>query len=261
MTDPEKGTGDERAAHGSLVTRERFDAVLFDLDGVLTDTARIHAACWKRMFDEFLQSRAHTGGGSFVPFDIERDYLEHVDGKPRVEGVRDFLHSRGIALPEGSDGAAPEEASLRGLGNRKDLLVGRTLAAGRVEAFPGSLAWLRWLRERGFRLAVVSSSHNCRAVLEGAGILDLFEARVDGNVADSLGLSGKPRPDTFLKAAGLLGLAPVRCVVVEDALAGVEAGRAGGFGLVIGVARHGDAAALLRAGADVVVDDLEELIP
>lgn len=243
------------------VTRERFDAVLLDLDGVLTDTARIHAACWKTMFDGFLEARAKRSGEPFVPFDIERDYLEHVDGKPRVEGVRDFLRSRGIELPEGSADADVEEDSLHGLGNRKDALVAPALASGRVQAFPGAIAWLHRLREAGFRLAVVSSSHNCRAVLESAGIADLFEARVDGNVADELGLAGKPRPDTFLEGARRLAVAPERGVVVEDALSGVRAGRAGGFGLVIGVARHGDATALREAGADLVVGDLGELVP
>lgn len=247
--------------HEDLVDRERFDAVLLDLDGVLTDTARIHAACWKQTFDAFLEARAAERGERFVPFDIEADYLEHVDGKPRLEGVRDFLASRGIELPEGSPDADPEEASLRGLGNRKDRLVQRELAAGTVEAFPGAVAWLDWLQARGFRLAVVSSSHNCQAALESAGIADRFETRVDGNVADELELPGKPRPDTFLEAAKRLDVAPERAVVVEDALSGVRAGRAGGFGLVIGVARHGDASGLSRAGADVVVADLGELVP
>jgi beta-phosphoglucomutase family hydrolase len=244
-----------------LVTRERFDAVLFDLDGVLTDTARIHAACWKTMFDAFLEARSAEGGERFAPFEIESDYRQYVDGKPRLEGVRDFLRSRGIELPEGSPDAPAEEDSLHGLGNRKDLLVQRALASGKVEAFPGAVAWLRWLHEREFRLAVVSSSHNCRAVLESAGIAHLFETRVDGNVADERRLPGKPRPDTFLEAAKRLGVTPERSVVVEDALAGVEAGRAGEFGLVIGVARHGDADALLAAGADVAVADVGELVP
>lgn len=244
-----------------LVNRERFDAVLFDLDGVLTDTARIHAACWKRTFDAYLEARAAARGEPFVPFDIDTDYLSHVDGKPRSEGVRDFLRARHIDLPEGSPDAPPEEESIHGLGNRKNELVARALASGEVHAFPGAVAWIDWLRERGFRLAVVSSSRNCDAALESAGIADFFEARVDGNVADRLGLPGKPQPDTFLEAAKRLGVGPERGVVVEDALSGVRAGRAGGFGLVVGVARHGDPAALLEAGAHVVVGDVGELLP
>jgi len=243
-----------------LVTRERFDAVLFDLDGVLTDTARIHAACWKTLFDEYLRRRADERSEPFVPFRIETDYLRHVDGKPRVEGVADFLRSRGIELPRGARDAPPDEVSLHGLGNRKDVLVGRALAAGEAEAFPGALAWLDRLRERGFRLAVVSSSHNCRTVLESVGLADRFEVRVDGHLADELGLPGKPRPDTFLEAARRLGVPPARCVLVEDALSGVEAGRAGEFGLVIGVARHGDREALRRAGAAAVVGDVGERV-
>jgi beta-phosphoglucomutase family hydrolase len=244
-----------------LVTRERFDAVLLDLDGVLTDTARIHAACWKAMFDEFLRARAEARREPFVPFDEKEDYLQHVDGKLRIAGVRDFLRSRDIELAEGVPDDPPEKDSIHGLGHRKDLLVSRAIAAGEVEAFPGALAWLAWLRERGFRTAVVSSSHNCRAVLESAGMAELFDVRVDGNVADEMGLSGKPRPDTFLEAAKRLDVPAERSVVVEDALSGVEAGRAGGFGLVIGVARHGDPASLEAAGADVVVHDVGELVP
>ncbi len=244
-----------------LVDRERFDALLFDCDGVLADTARIHADCWKRTFDEFLEARAAARGEPFVPFDAQADYVEYVDGKPREAGSRDFLRSRGIDLPEGSPDAPVDEESVRGLASRKDERVGRMLAAGKVAAFPGALAWLAWLRDRGFRLAVVSSSLNCAGVLGSAGIADFFDARVDGQAIDELGLPGKPDPAPFLEAARRLGVAPGRSVVVEDALSGVQAGRGGGFGRVIGVATHGDPAALRAAGADVVVRDLGELVP
>lgn len=242
------------------VTRDRFDAVLFDLDGVLTATAKAHAACWKRMFDAFLERRARETGESLAPFDVARDYLLHVDGKPRYDGVRDFLRSRGIELPEGTPEAPPDEESVRGLGNRKNELVEEFIRNEGVEVFEGSVAWVRALRAAGLRTAVVSSSSNCEVVLRAAGIAELFDARVDGVVAERLGLSGKPAPDTFLAAARELGVEPARAVVVEDALSGVRAGRAGGFGLVIGVARHGNAEALREAGADRVVDDLSELL-
>lgn len=242
------------------VTRDRFDAVLFDLDGVLTDTARLHAACWKQMFDAFLERRARERDEEFVPFEIETDYRRYVDGKPRFEGVRDFLRARHIDLPQGSAESAPDEDSVAGLGNRKNELVNQALARGGVEAFPGAVAWLRRLRADGLATAVVSSSANCRAVLEAAGITDLFDARVDGEVAARLGLRGKPEPDTFLEAARRLDVEPKRAVVVEDALSGVRAGRAGGFGLVVGVSVSGDPEALLQAGAHVVVGDLAEML-
>jgi beta-phosphoglucomutase family hydrolase len=238
-----------------------FDAVLFDLDGVLTSTAKIHAACWKSMFDDFLKERADTGGEPFAPFDIEDDYKAYVDGKPRYEGVRSFLEARSITLPDGSPADDPVTESVCGLGNRKDELVKEAIAAGEVEAYPGSVALLRELRERKMLMAVVSSSNNCEEVLEAAGIADFFAARVDGIVATEKGLHGKPAPDTFLHAAHVLGASPDKAVVVEDALAGVEAGRAGGFGLVVGVDRSDVGALLRQHGADLVVTDLAELIP
>jgi len=238
---------------------ECFDAVLFDLDGVLTDTARVHARSWKQVFDAFLQERAAAGGEPFREFDLASDYRAHVDGKPRLAGVRDFLASRGIRLPEG-DPEAPAPGTLQEVAARKDALVKRALAAGDIAAYEGSRRWLEWLRGAGVRTAVVSSSHHAVEVLAAAGFAG-FEAIVDGNVVDGLGLAGKPAPDGFLEAARRLDVAPERAVVVEDALAGVEAGRAGGFGLVVGVARHGDQEALARAGADVVVADLAELLP
>lgn len=246
---------------GDGIGRERFDAVLFDLDGVLTDTAALHARCWKSVFDELLEREAGKRGEPFRPFDPGSDYRLHVDGKPRLAGVRDFLGSRGIQLPEGSSTSLPEEDSVHGVALRKDALFERALADGGIEAYEDSLRWLRALRAEGLRTAVVSASHHCAEVLRAAGIADLFEVRVDGNVADRLGLAGKPAPDTFLEAARELGVPPARAVVVEDALAGVRAGRAGGFGLVIGVARGSDPEALRAAGADRAVRELTELLP
>ncbi len=243
-----------------ILTRERFDAILFDLDGVLTDTARIHAACWKRMFDAFLETRAEAGNDAFRPFDIEKDYPPYVDGKPRFDGVRDFLASRGIELPEGSPDDPPECETVCGLGNRKNEMVNRAISELGVDAYPGSVAVLRKIREEGVKTAVVSSSSNCAAVLEVAKIADLFDARVDGVDIVEEGLAGKPAPDCFLEGARRLGVSPERCAVVEDAISGVQAGRDGGFGLVIGVARKGDARALSENGADLVVADLAELL-
>jgi beta-phosphoglucomutase family hydrolase len=237
----------------------QFDAVLFDLDGVLTSTARIHSSCWKTMFDDFLSRRA-TAKEPFHPFDIVTDYKLYVDGKLRYEGVKSFLASRKIALPEGTPDDPPTADTVCGLGNRKDELVKAAIERGEVEAYPGSVALVRRLREQGIRTGVVSSSNNCEQVLRAVGILDLFEVRVDGLVASELHLPGKPAPDTFLRAAQLLGVDPARAVVVEDALAGVAAGRAGGFGLVVGVDRDGGGDALLSHGADMVVADLEELL-
>jgi beta-phosphoglucomutase family hydrolase len=247
------------APHPSI-TPDRFDAVLFDLDGVLTSTAKIHGKCWKTMFDDFLHHRAAEGKEPFRPFDIDTDYKRYVDGKLRYEGVRSFLASRTIALAEGTPEDPPTADTVCGLGNRKDELVKAAIDQGKVESYPGSVVLVRWLREQGIRTAVVSSSNNCEQVLRAVGILDLFEVRVDGLVASELGLPGKPAPDTFLEAAQMLGVSPARAVVVEDALAGVQSGRAGGFGLVVGVDREGGGDALRTAGADVVVTDLEELL-
>ena len=245
-----------------LVTREKFDSVLFDLDGVLTSTASIHAEAWKQMFDAYLaQLRAEAPSAErFRPFDMD-DYKRYVDGRPRYEGVRAFLESRGIHLPVGSAQDPPGDASVAALGNRKDVLVKQAIEAGRVESFEGSIEWVRRLRERGFALAVVSSSRNCAAVLRAAKIDHLFDVRVDGETLIELNLPGKPAPDSFLKAAELLGVSPHRAVVVEDAISGVQAGHAGKFGLVIGVDRegHGHAHALRQHGADLVVGDLSEL--
>lgn len=233
--------------------------MLFDLDGVITDTAAIHRACWKETFDAFLSARAAASGEAFRPFDGE-DYLQYVDGRPRYDGVRQFLQSRGIQLPEGDPDDPGTVETVCGLGNRKNERVGPALAEQGVDVFPGSVAWLKQVRAEGFRTALVSASANAATVLEAAGLLDAFETRVDGRVLAEEGIAGKPAPDSFLEAARRLGVEPARAVVVEDALSGVEAGRAGEFGLVVGVARHGDAQSLREAGADLVVDDLAELI-
>ena len=243
-----------------VLSRKQFDAVLFDLDGVLTATAKIHAACWKRMFDDYLRMRTNKTGGHFQPFEIETDYKAYVDGKLRYDGVRDFLKSRTIELPEGSPDDPPSVETVCGLGNRKNDMINDVLESEGVEPYQGSIALVRQLRRQGVKTAVVSSSHNCLAVLQAAKIADLFDARVDGEVADRLHLRGKPAPDTFLAAATQLGVSPKRAVVVEDAIAGVQAGRAGRFGLVVGVARKGEADALKDNGADVVVADLSELV-
>ncbi|MGE0680643.1 MAG: HAD family hydrolase [Candidatus Binatia bacterium] len=242
------------------ITVEHFDAVLFDLDGVLTDTAKVHASCWKKMFDEFLQKRAAHAGESFQPFDIIHDYQRYVDGKLRYDGVRSFLASRGITLPDGEPHDPPTRETVCGLGNRKNELIQEILATEGVEVYERSVHFVRHLRNTGLRTAIVSASRNCPTVLAVAGITDLFDIRVDGEVAAQLHLAGKPAPDTFLEAARQLEVEPKRAVVVEDAIAGVQAGKAGGFGLVIGVARKGDARDLKENGADIVVSDLGKLL-
>jgi beta-phosphoglucomutase family hydrolase len=239
------------------LSADRYDAVLFDLDGVITDTAAVHAHAWKTMFDEYLRGRDEP----FREFTIEGDYKTYVDGKPRYDGVRSFLQSRGIELPEGETSDPGDVETVRGLGNRKNEMVNRLLDEDGVTVYEGSVRLVHHLRDQGVRLAIVSSSRNCHAVLEAAGLLDLFEARVDGVVAAERGLPGKPAPDTFLAAAADLGAAPDRAVVVEDAISGVQAGRAGDFGLVIGVDREGNPDALRANGADIVVDDLGVLVP
>jgi beta-phosphoglucomutase family hydrolase len=241
------------------LTDGSFDAVLFDLDGVLTDTARVHAASWKKMFDAFLTQRAAATGEPFRPFEMD-DYRLYVDGKPRADGVRDFLEARGIDLPQGSPEDPPDRETVCGLGNRKNEMVAEAIRTAGVDAYPGSVALVRYVLGHGLRTAVVSASANCVAVLEAAKIADLFETRVDGTVLKERQLRGKPEPDSFLEAARQLGVKPGRAVVVEDAIAGVQAGRAGAFGLVVGVSRKGDEDALAANGADIVVHDLAELV-
>jgi beta-phosphoglucomutase family hydrolase len=228
-------------------------ACLFDLDGVLTKTAEVHAKAWKQMFDEFLEKRGEA------PFDAVRDYDQYV-GKPRLDGVRDFLASRGIELPDGRADDPPGAQTVTGLGNAKNEIVLRLIREQGVEPYAGSVRYLHAARDAGLRRAVVSSSHNCRDVLVAAGIEDLLEVRVDGIVAEERHLRGKPAPDTFLAAAEELGVAAAQAAVFEDALAGVQAGRDGGFAFVVGVDRSGQRDALLTHGASVVVDDLAELL-
>lgn len=242
----------------SVFSKNNCDAVLFDLDGVITTTEKIHSACWKKTFDEFLRTCASKRGEEFVPFNETDDYLEYVDGKPRYEGVRSFLRARAIELPEGNTNSPPGEQSVFGLGNRKNQLFTEILEKESPGIYRTSVALARNLREAGFRLAVVSSSRNCRVVMDAAGIEDLFEVTVDGVTATEKGLRGKPEPDTFIEAASALGTKPARSIVIEDAAAGVAAGASGGFGLVIGVARKQNEEELFSNGADMVVRDLGE---
>jgi beta-phosphoglucomutase family hydrolase len=235
-------------------------ACLFDLDGVLTQTAKVHAAAWKQMFDEYLRQRAEKLSEQFVPFDAVRDYDEYVDGKPRYDGVRSFLESRGIALPQGTPDDPPTAETVDGLGNRKNELVLKMIHTDGVAPYEGSVRYVEAARAAGLRRAVVSSSTNCRDVLKAAGIFDLFEEIVDGHVAEREHLHGKPAPDTFLAGARAVGVGPDQSVVFEDALAGVQAGRRGNFAYVVGVDRVGQADALKEHGASVVVRDLAELL-
>jgi beta-phosphoglucomutase family hydrolase len=232
---------------------------LFDLDGVLTRTASVHARAWAQMFDDFLREWAQRGGEAQPPFTAQ-DYDRYVDGRPRLDGTREFLRSRGIDLPEGSPSDPPGAPTVVGLSNRKNELVLRLLDEGGVEVFDGSVRYVQAVRAAGLRTAVVSSSANTAQVLDAAGIADLFEVRVDGVVAAERGLTGKPAPDTFLAAAADLGVPASAAAVFEDALAGVAAGRAGGFGFVVGVDRVGQADELRARGADVVVTDLADLL-
>lgn len=241
------------------ITRDQYDAVLFDLDGVITDTANPHATCWKQMFDEHLRQRALQRGEAFRPFDLATDYRLYVDGKPRFDGVRDFLKSRGIRLPEGSPDDPADAQTVGGLGNRKNELVNKIFEEEGVEPYGGSVKLIHQLRREGFKIAVVTSSQNCKPVLRAAKLDAVFDALVDGNAILAQHLRGKPAPDTFLAGAKLLAVDPVRTVVIEDAISGVEAGSEGKFGLVIGVARKGNAEELRRHGAHLVVEDLAEL--
>jgi beta-phosphoglucomutase family hydrolase len=232
---------------------------LFDLDGVVTDTASVHAAAWKKTFDGYLAEVSERERRPFEAFEINPEYYRYVDGKPRYDGVDSFLRSRGLALEWGTSEDPPHRETVCGLGNRKNLMFGGILSATKPKVFESSVALIRSLRYSGKRVAVVTSSKNCDAVLGSTGIRALFDVRVDGNLAAEKHLAGKPAPDTFEEAARLLGVGPERAVVVEDALSGVRAGRSGGFGLVIGVARDEDPGLLRQSGAEIVVRDLAEI--
>lgn len=245
---------------GSLGLPVGTRACLFDLDGVLTQTAKVHAAAWKEMFDGYLRARASRGGEPFVPFDPVDDYDAYVDGKPRADGTRSFLAARGIELPEGAPDDPPGAETVQGLGRLKNEIVLRRIRRDGVAAYSGSVRYVRAVRDAGLGRAVVSSSTNCADVLVGAGIADLFDERIDGHTAERDHLAGKPAPDMFLAGARVLGVDPCQAAVFEDALAGVAAGRAGGFGLVVGVDRAAQASELAAHGADVVVGDLAELM-
>jgi beta-phosphoglucomutase family hydrolase len=239
---------------------ERVRACLFDVDGVLTQTAKVHAAAWKEMFDTYLKTRADEDSESFVAFDTEADYDSYVDGKLRADGTRSFLHSRHIVLPEGEESDRPGTETICGLGKAKNEIVLRKIREDGVEAYEGSVRYVRAVRAAGLRRAVVSSSANCAEVLAAADIDSLFEERIDGATVHADHLAGKPAPDAYLAAARGLGVDPDQAAVFEDALSGVEAGRAGGFGFVVGVDRVGQAKALRAHGADTVVTDLAELL-
>jgi beta-phosphoglucomutase family hydrolase len=240
------------------INRGDFDAAIFDLDGVLTDTARVHAAAWKEVFDSFLQRWAQQHGLAFQPFDIEADYLAYVDGRPRYDGVRSFLASRGINLPEGSEHDPEDANTVHALGERKTRLFRQALQQG-IDPEPGAESLLKKLRQMGVGIAVASSSKNCSAILSAAGFDHLIDARVDGVDADELGLPGKPDPALFLEAARRLRAQPSRTILFEDALAGVEAGRRAGFGSVVGIDRGRQSKALRERGADIVIQGLQDV--
>jgi len=246
------------AADGTDATR--FPALLFDLDGVITRTATVHASAWKQLFDGFLGRWSEEHGEPFREFEIATDYVRYVDGRRRYDGVDTFLRSRGIELEWGDPSDPPDKLTVCGLGNAKNRYFAAALEEHGVEVFDDTVALIRAARDRGRRIAVVSASENCRAILERAGVSDLFDAFVTGVEATALSLPGKPAPDTFLKAAEMLGVAPGDAAVFEDAIAGVQAGRAGDFGLVVGVDRGGAREGLAANGADVVSGDLRELI-
>ncbi len=241
------------------MNKDIYEGVVFDLDGVITKTAQLHFEAWKSMFDGYLKLIQERGGAEFKEFTHEQDYLPYVDGKPRYEGVQSFLKSRQIELPFGDVNDAPEKETVCGLGNKKNVEFVQYLQAGRTEVYPSTIKLVKELLKKGMRVGVASSSKNCADILNYAKISDLFETVVDGKVSASLGLKGKPEGDIFVKAAQNMNINPSRSIVVEDATSGVAAGRNGGFGLVIGVARENNTDDLLKAGADIVVSDLEDL--
>jgi beta-phosphoglucomutase family hydrolase len=241
------------------VSPDEYEAWLFDLDGVITDTAKVHAAAWKATFDEYLKEVSEREEKPFEPFEIDPDYYRYVDGKPRYAGVDSFLRSRGIIVAWGDPSDPPSRETVCGIGNRKNALFNEVLGLRGVEVFETSVALIQELRTKGRCVAVVTSSKNSDAVLQAAGLQNLFDVRVDGNVAAAKKLAGKPSSDTYEEATRMLGTLPEQAVVIEDAISGVQAGRTGGFGLVIGVARSDDPEVLLQNGADIVVRDLAEL--
>ena len=242
-----------------LVSPGGYEAWLFDLDGVITDTASVHAAAWKETFDEYLKVVSEREERSYEAFKIDPDYYRYVDGKPRYKGVESFLRSRGIIINWGDSNDPPSRETVCGIGNRKNALFNEILRLRGAKVFESSVALVQKLRARGKRVGVVTSSKNCDAVLQAAGIQNLFEVRVDGNVAAAKKLAGKPSSETYEEATRMLGTPPEQAVVIEDAISGVQAGRTGGFGLVIGVARSHDPEVLRQNGADIVVRDLAEL--
>ena len=236
-----------------------YDAWLFDLDGVITDTASVHGEAWKKTFDEYLKKVAERDGDDFEPFEIDPDYFEYVDGKPRYEGVDSFLRSRGIEIPWGTPDDAPGEETVCGVGNQKNILFNEILQSRGADIFDSTVSLIRELRKHGIKVAVVSSSKNCTTILDVANLSDLFDLQIDGVVAAAEGIAGKPQPDTYVEAANRLGVAVDRSVVIEDAISGVQAGRAGNFGLVLGIARHDEPEVLVNNGADIAIRDMAEI--
>jgi beta-phosphoglucomutase family hydrolase len=249
-------TSDKNASNANKIDLGAFRAFLFDLDGVVTKTAKVHAAAWKRLFDDYLSTRAKKTGEPFKPFDSVTDYQRYVDGKPRAEGAESFLGARGIDLPIGTPDDGPDEETVNGLANRKDRYFNDALEHQGVEVFDGTVRFIREARSRGLRTAIVSSSRNCKAVVAKAGLTALFDARVDGMDALEMPLQGKPRPDTYLEAAKRVHAAADQAAIFEDAVAGVEAGHAGHFRLVVGIGDGAHAADLRAHGANLVVADL-----
>ena len=247
------------ASKSAIVDWSAFDAALFDLDGVITQSAQLHAQAWQETFDPFLKERARQLREGLVPFNVITDYAQYVDGKPRLDGIRSFLQSRGIDIPEGEIDDSMAAMTINGLAKRKNAVFLKLLHGQGVSIYPDAAALLQALRGIACQTAIITASRNCKAVLEVTGLTDRFDVQIDGNVARELNLSGKPAPDTFVEAARRLAVQPRRAIVIEDSIAGVKAGRAGGFGLVVGVDRADRKAQLLAAGADHVVADLMEL--
>ncbi len=241
------------------MTLKRFKGVILDLDGVITGTARVHGLAWESMFNDYLKMVAERDNTPFVPFDREKDYLEYVDGKPRMDGVKSFLESRGIQLPFGDFDDPPDIETICGLGNRKNKDFQKVLRKEGPDVFDSTMAFIKECKKRGIKIGVASSSQNCKLILELANIEKYFEARVGGVISRELNLNGKPEPDIFITAAKWMGLKPGECVVVEDAISGVQAGRNGNFGLTLGIAREIEGEALIKNGADIVVRDMAEI--